>query len=147
MATAEELKAFLAKRGYKADVIKDSNNYHISIRCTDIEAAAKLMFQINEPGRFVIDLSPADAASYIAGLLGIDKLKVDMESLVEDVNLMTKNMNNLENTDDSLRQQSTDSISSVKEMIRTLDDKVTKMQESFDKRIAEMESKPWWKKW
>lgn len=66
MATAEELKAFLKKRGYDAEAeVVESGNYRISLYCKSAEDATLIFSEIREPGRFVISVKLADAFDLI----------------------------------------------------------------------------------
>ena len=60
MATAEELNAFLEKRGYSASVEKQGNTFIVGVRCRTVSEVASLLASIDEPGRFVVSIQFSD---------------------------------------------------------------------------------------
>lgn len=125
MATAEELQKFLSKRGFDVDVAKDGATYSIKVRAKTASEVSKVLAQIDEPGRFVIDADLMDITDILVEKSGLLALISDLTVEVgEWKDKMTRNMDSLTETDDKLREQSTDSISGLKEIIKEQDKKI-----------------------
>ena len=56
MATAEELKIYLNKRGFVVDITEDGMLRQITLLNGDVSALAEALGMIKEPGQFVIHL-------------------------------------------------------------------------------------------
>ena len=154
MATADELRQFLLKRGYLVDIDKRENNtYIISIRSKKVEDVTNLLASINEPGRFVVAVKLEDIIPIIGEILGVDKLRKDILTLEAD---MHRNSDRLSNTDDENKRQAEESLSahtrkidSLKEMLESLEHKIDSQKHDTDSLIEDMtyiKRQPWWKR-
>ena len=70
MPTLDEIKAFLEKRGYKADVSQiGENSWHISLRAKSTDDVVATFANISQEGKFVVSLELKDAAELLLGSL------------------------------------------------------------------------------
>ena len=81
MATTDELKQFLAKRGFDAEVVRTGGTFVISLQSKKIDDVLNLLASINEPGRFVVAVKLGDVVPAIGELLGVFKLGEDLDNL------------------------------------------------------------------
>jgi len=146
VATAEELQKFLSKRGFDVDVAKDGATYSIKVRAKTASEVSKVLAQIDEPGRFVIDADLMDITDILVEKSGLLALISDLTVEVgEWKDKMTRNMDSLTETDDKLREQSTDSISGLKEIIKEQDKKIATLidvVEALTERAVIQDNKP-----
>ena len=153
MATAENLKKFLTKRGLGVDVTKNeaTDTFSVKVKCTTVEEISNILAQIEEKGRFIISIQLEDITELLVTSSGIPERLKGLEDTIftlakRQIDLgeeMTKNMKNLQETDVSLERQSKSSISAILDEL----EKLTIVIEGLDNRIQVLEKKPWWKKW
>jgi len=139
MAEAENIRLFLAKRGYDTKVEKSGANYTIGIRAKSIEEVSKLLATIGEPGRFIVSVELSDLIGVLSdsfGLRDITKGIADLEVT------MSNNVRMLTETDDTLKRQSEESISSLTVKIENL----TKVVSDLVADMQYVKSLPWWKR-
>jgi hypothetical protein len=144
MPTAEELKTFLAKRGYSTEVGKTDNTFTIGISSKTVDEVSKLVGQIEEPGRFIISVFFSDVADLLYNKFGIQSIvdkEVELKSSIENLEKsMSRNTELLTKTDEELKKQNENSISG-------LEKKVLGRIGSLDVQVAKLEKKkPWYKK-
>lgn len=150
--TAENLQRFLAKRNLDTEVTLSEDTYLVQVSSTTVEDIAHLLATIKEPGRFIVSLKLQDITEL---LVTSSKLPTQIEELGASLKvlegLMTRNMTNLENTDDKLRKQNLESVAGLHTYIDEVTNSIKKDLANsiiiLNKRLAELESKPWWKKW
>ena len=166
MATAEGLKAFLAKRGYRADVSEESpSTWLISLRSDTVEEVSKLLVNIGEPGRFIVSVKLAD-------LVGVLSTELDLPTIIQAINGlkttvgmlekdMSKNTDSIRANGDELAKQATVTVAQQKDAIadinRQLDKLTAAMMTNFGElneqvgslatRVQQLESRPWYKRW
>ncbi len=135
MATEDEMKRYLAKRGYDAEVSKPSENtWLVGLHCKTVEEVQQLLANIAEPGRFVVSVQFTDIVDELIHRSG---LPMQIEELRSDMN---RNTQKIEDTDASLRKDSEMSLGG-------LWDKIEKANKDITDRLDELEKAPWWKLW
>jgi phage-related tail protein len=139
MATADELKAYLTKRGFNVSVDATGATYQIVIHTKTADDIAKMLALINEPGRFIITSEMGDILPYVDKALNISKLGENLAKLEES---MRGNMEKLTNTDSENKRQAEESISSLTNKFDSLEDKVKLLVE----KMSYIEQQPWWKR-
>lgn len=139
MPTADELKAYLAKRGIPVDVQVAESTYKIAITSKSVEDVAGLLASINEPGRFIISVKLGDVIPLIGDTLGVSKLIESVDRLEES---MRGNAEKLTATDTENKRQSEESISSLTHKVEVLNEEVRLL---IDK-LSYIEMQPWWKR-
>lgn len=141
MATAENIKAFLKKRGFDAEVekLKDDRTFIIGLSCKTVKEVSNVMAQIEEPGRFIISVQLSDIFGLLSDALNLSSL-ASKEELMKQSQALT-------NTDDELKKQSESSISGLWTLIKTLESEIKTRLDNIEGRIDILESKPWWRKW
>lgn len=146
MATADELRTFLEKRGYPTSVTKNESNFLIEVTAKTVGEVAQLLTTINEPGRFIVTLKLADSAPLIASLVGVPELREQiklMGSLITNLESeMRGNVEKLNKTDDQLKKDSQESIKVVLGKVNEVDSVVK--ANSDDLKI--IKAQPWWKR-
>ena len=139
MATADELKTFLEKRGFHVEVEKVASTFLIDITSKSVKDIQKILAEVNEPGRFIVAVKLSDTVPIIGEVLGIVKLKQDVAKLEED---MSRNTDNLTKTDDENKRQSEESLSSLRNKLDSLEEKVDTLVD----KMSYIETQPWWKR-
>jgi len=66
MATAEEIKTYLAKRGYDAEVSEKGDSYLIALRSRSVDQVADILATIHEGKRFIVTTYHPDIVELIA---------------------------------------------------------------------------------
>ena len=139
MATANELKAYLSKRGLDVDVDKVGDTYLVSITSKKVDDVVNLLATIHEPGRFIVAVKLDDIIPVIGDILGIVKLRQSLESytinndkrFLDLEELMRGNSRSLSETDDILKERATDLEEQTKQLIEDM---------------SVIKKQPWWKR-
>jgi hypothetical protein len=140
MSTVDELKAYLAKRGYDVDVTKsDGNTYLVSVTSKKVEDIVSLIATIHEPGRFIVSVKLDDIIPFIGDILGIVKLSKRIDDLEES---MSRNTENLTRTDDKFKEHIMDSANNLNDSIND----ISKTVDGITDDMGYIKKQPWWKR-
>lgn len=143
-ASAEEMKVFLAKRGYDAEVeLVGFKTYKISIHSKAVDDIANLLAHISDGSRFVVTVYHPDVVELVANELrlkeSLGELKSDYESkLIGLQKELTESQGELSMGLLSVRSE----LAGLTAIAETL----TELIKSNEDRIDTEEKKPWWKK-
>lgn len=139
MATAEDMKRYISKRGFSVEVDKpkDGQTFVIGLRCKTVDEVKNLLATIEEPGRFVVSVQFSDVVELVAEKSGLRSDVERIDSVLEEI---MSNVQKLQETDETLKAQSEESFSGLRK-------KIEELCSELDMRIAKLEATPWWKKW
>lgn len=146
-ASAENLRTFLAKRGYDTDVDRnpDNNTFTIGIRCQTAEEVARLLAQIDEPGRFVVSVQLTDIADILLepAMSAIQHIQDELNGLTKAQEEATMDRQNLRNTQDDAENHSRKTLEGISQRIDRLERIILGLRDILDT----VNKRPWWKKW
>lgn len=150
MATPDELKSFIAKRGFDVDVVQKSGSYIISIHSKTADDVASLLASIGEPGRFIVTVKLDDIIPTIGNILNVPKLKEDTDKLSNSIfKLKTQleedmhgNMKRLSETDAENKRQVDESLSLHTKRLDAVENKASALSDD----MKYVKQQPWWKR-
>lgn len=137
MPTAENLTAFLKKRGYQAEVIRKPpegtfpDTYFISLHIKELDDVEALLGSITQAGRFVVTLYHQDIIELLNKELSIGQTATELGELRKDFTEFTEKF--AETTQPALSQ---------------VEDEVEQLWETIKVNVKDIETlkKPWYKK-
>lgn len=129
-ANAQQLKEFLAKRGYDAEVEQIAHkNFIVSMKCKSTEEVSQLFANITDGNRIIVQLSHPDILEMVDEGLQISDRLSNMEEAISEIREVIQTLDK-----------------TYESRVNSTNNKLSNVAEELEQQILEEKNKAWYKK-